>query len=90
MTDVTTIDYAGLIVALFAILGVIGNFLRTSGRTKYLTAITDILDLMLDIVNWGQMLATGMNGGTIDQAAFHAKGKEITDEITQIKTDLGL
>jgi hypothetical protein len=90
MVDVSTIDWAGLVVALFAILGVIGNFLRTSGRTKYLTAITDILDLMLDFVQWGQMMACSLNGQPCDQAAFQAKGKEITDEINKVKADLGM
>ena len=90
MADLATIDYAGLIVALFAALGVVGNFLKTSGRTKYLTAITDILDLMLDFVAWAQMLACTLNGQPCDQATFQAKGQEITDEIKQIKADLGL
>jgi hypothetical protein len=90
MADLATIDWAGLVVALFAVCGVIGNYLRTSGRTKYLTAITDMLDLMLDFVSWGQMLACSLNGQPCDQVAFQAKGKEIQDEITKIKTTLGL
>ena len=88
--DTSTIDYAGLVVALMAILGVIGNFLRTSGRTKYLTAITDILDLMADFVQWVQMASCAMNGQPCDQTVFQAKGAEIQTEIIKIKTDLGI
>jgi hypothetical protein len=90
MTDVATVDWAGLTVALMAVCGVVGNYLRTSGRTKYLTAITDMLDLMMDIVTWGEMLMCSLNGQTCDQAAFAAKGAEIKAEIIKIKTDLGM
>ena len=89
MADVATIDWAGLIVALMAVAGVVGNWVRTNGRTKYLTAIGDILDLMLDIVTWGQMLMCSVNGQPCDQAAFKAKADEITSEIKKIKADLG-
>lgn len=89
MADIATIDWAGLVVALFAALGVVGNYLRTSGRTKYLTAIGDILDTMLDIITWGQMLMCSVNGQPCDQVAFKAKGEEITAQITKIKADLG-
>ena len=90
MTDIATVDWTGLVVALFAVVGVIGNYIRTSGRTKYLTAISDMLDLMLDIVTWGEMLMCSLNGQTCDQVAFAAKGMEIKNEIMQIKTDLGM
>jgi hypothetical protein len=89
MADVATIDWAGLIVALMAVAGVVGNWIRTSGRTKYLTAVGDILDLMLDIVEWGQMLMCSVNGQPCDQVAFKAKADEITSEIKKIKADLG-
>lgn len=90
MADLATIDYAGLIVALMAALGVAGNWVRTSGRTKYLTAIGDILDTMLDVVTWGQMLMCSVNGQPCDQAAFKEKGEEIQKHIAKIKTDLAL
>ena len=90
MADIATIDYAGLIAALIAGLGVVGNYIRTSGRTKYLTAITDILDTMLDVVTWGQMLMCSVNGQPCDQAVFKAKGEEIAKQIDQIKADLAL
>ena len=90
MADIATVDYAGLIVALMAGLGVVGNYIRSSGRTKYLTAIGDILDTLLDVVTWGQMLMCSVNGQPCDQAAFKAKGEEITKQIAQIKADLAL
>lgn len=90
MADIATIDYTGLVMALMAGLGVVGNYIRTSGRTKYLTAIGDILDTMLDVVSWGQMLMCSVNGQPCDQAVFQAKGEEITKQIAQIKADLAL
>lgn len=87
--DISSVDYAGLVVALFAVLGVAGNYLKMSGRSKYLGAITDILDTMLDFVTWGQMLMKTVNGEPCDQAAFKTKGEEITTQINKIKTDLG-
>ena len=90
MADIATVDYAGLIVALMAGLGVVGNYIRSSGRTKYLTAIGDILDTLLDVVTWGQMLMCSVNGQPCDQAAFKSKGEEITKQIAQIKIDLAL
>jgi hypothetical protein len=90
MIDYATIDVAGLVLALFAILGAAGNYIKINGRAKYLTAITEILDVMMDTVLWGQALMKVINGETVDQPAFQAKGKEILDHITKIKTDLGL
>ncbi len=90
MADVATIDYAGLFVAAMAILGVIGNWLRTSGRTKYLTAIEAMLDTILDLVAWGQMLLVATKDGQVDQVAFEKKSTEIADHIQKIKTDLGI
>lgn len=89
-TDIATIDWTGLVVALFACVGVIGNYIRTSGRTKYLTAIGDILDTLIDLVTYCQMLMCSMNGQACDQVAFKAKGDEILKQITQIKADLAL
>ncbi len=90
MADVAAIDWAGLIVALLAVLGVVGNWIRTSGRTKYLTAIEGMLDTMMDMIVWGQMLMVGMKGGAVDQDAFVKKSTEISDQLKTLKTDLGL
>jgi hypothetical protein len=87
--DATTIDYTGIIAAVLAILGVVGNYLRVSGRTKYLTAITDILDLMTDFVAWGKMAVAASCGEKVDGEAFKASTEEIERHIAQIKKDLG-